>query len=353
MDRSGGAEMQVSKYNPFNGDKALKHVRYWQPIKEMLVPPPILVSLDLCGKCNLKCTFCNAGRVKDGTIMSRETMDRICRVLSNWRTKAVCLGGGGESSINPDMMYVVEKLNNIKIKVGLITNGVLFPRIIPRGLDWIGVSVDAATRETYKKIKGCDRFDRVIDNIQLLKGALPKTEITFKYLLHPLNEKEVYRAIQLASEIGCNRIHIRPGSYAWFDTKGKQFEFRERDYEDVESDVRLGKTVFEINGFTVHAVTEKFNRMFKPKLTFDKCYAGFTTCYFAPDGKVGLCCDRRGDRRMMLGNVDTIEALWGSKKHFEIINRVDVKKCPRCTYSHVNQIFENVIMEDRMMCDFI
>ena len=37
------------------------------------------------------------------------------------------------------------------------------------------------------------------------------------------------------------------------------------------------------------------------------------------------------------------------KKHKFIQQNIDIKFCPRCTYSNVNEIFENVIIEDKMM----
>jgi hypothetical protein len=40
---------------------------------------------------------------------------------------------------------------------------------------------------------------------------------------------------------------------------------------------------------------------------------------------------------------------WGSKKHWDIHSQIDVSACPRCTLGHVNEIFENVIIEDKML----
>ncbi len=45
--------------------------------------------------------------------------------------------------------------------------------------------------------------------------------------------------------------------------------------------------------------------------------------------------------------------MWGSQKHIDLVSDVNVRKCPRCTYSHINEIFENVIIKDNMGYYFI
>ena len=72
---------------------------------------------------------------------------------------------------------------------------------------------------------------------------------------------------------------------------------------------------------------------------------------------LGLCCDRRGDDLLMLGDslssVDDIASLWGSSKHWDIFDKIKVNECPRCTYQPHNKIFEHVIEDDNMTYRFI
>ena len=72
---------------------------------------------------------------------------------------------------------------------------------------------------------------------------------------------------------------------------------------------------------------------------------------------MGLCCDRRGDTLLELGqnvyDIKEVEHLWGSSKHWEIFDKIDVKDCPRCTYQPHNQIYEHVIKNDSMTYKFI
>ena len=73
---------------------------------------------------------------------------------------------------------------------------------------------------------------------------------------------------------------------------------------------------------------------------------------------MGLCCDRRGDTKLELLHdsldVEEIEKVWGSGRHWQIFDDIDVKtQCPRCTYQPHNQIYQSVIMDDSMTYKFI
>src|SRR4030042_2663759 len=79
---------------------------------------------------------------------------------------------------------------------------------------WVGVSVDAGTRETFKKIHNVDYFDKVIENLRLLvktkKETGSKIDIAYKFLITPENWHELYEACKLAKEIGVRDFHARP-----------------------------------------------------------------------------------------------------------------------------------------------
>lgn len=307
-------------------------------------------------QCNLKCRFCNADyeMKHSDTVMTRETIDSVVSLVEEWDTRAICLGGGGESLLNPNAVYAIEQLKKINVPVGVVTNGTTlnkFVDIIPT-LQWVGISIDAATADTYQIMKGVPGavFEKVCDNIRLItrKG----TEISFKFLIHPSNYKEIYQAAKLAKELGMNLIHFRPGDDPWFDRR-KEFGFTEEMVKEAKAQIEKARTELEDDTFKIFGVMHKFAMDWTPKKTFSKCHAIFTTCYISPTGNVGLCCDRRGDKALELGPVKDMPKLWGSEKHKALIDTICVDKCPRCTYSHVNEIFENVILEDKMLYYFI
>lgn len=344
------------KYNSFNSLKVLKHLEYWGPIVKGIIPPPIMVNLDCFNNCNLHCPHCNAKKkLEDKDIMSLDLINKIVDLFKFWGVKTTCVGGGGESSLNPNLRYLFENINKNGTKIGMVTNAVNINFLKDAAIycDWIGVSMDCSCEETFIKMKGINRFNTVINNIKsLVNIGIP--EITYKYLLHPDNINDIYDAVKLAKDLGCVSIHIRPGGYAWFEKpEDNKFIFTKKDIEKTILNIDRARSDFEDSSFKVFGITHKFSNDWKPKHNFSKCYAVGTNCVIYPNGEIGLCCDRRGDSNLTLGNIDNIKEVWGSKKHLDMIESINVNKCPRCTYSHINEIFENVIVTDKMKCNFI
>jgi MoaA/NifB/PqqE/SkfB family radical SAM enzyme len=341
------------KYNPFNSLKALVHVNYWGSVVKGDIKPPIFVSIDPCGVCNFKCPHCNAGQVLAGhsQMMSEDTAKKIVALLVQWKTKAVCIGGGGESLLNPNTYHLIDMLTEIGVSIGVVTNGSTIHNLNSlKKCTWVGVSVDAASALVYSKMKGVSEifFQKVLKNMREL--SLSVKELSFKFLLHPNNCHEVYEATKLAKDIGCSFIHIRPGADPWFDMGNKNFDFTCDSVKKVREDIQKAREDFESKIFRVYGITHKFSPELNVRHNFSQCRAVFTTCVIDATGAVSLCCDRRGDPALNLCSIEDAPAFWGGERHKEIAGQIVVDSCPRCTYSHVNEIFENVIINDKMMC---
>src|SRR5438067_647247 len=85
----------------------------------------------------------------------------------------ITLQGLGEPLLAPDLMAMVEYAVERGISVGFNTNGTLLnrpwaERLVEAGVDWIHVSIDGATADTFESIRDGARFDRVVDNLRIL-----------------------------------------------------------------------------------------------------------------------------------------------------------------------------------------
>lgn len=261
-------------------------------------------------------------------------------------------GGGGESLLNPYTGEFIQRLKSNGVKAGIVTNGTMIHKHIKdlRDCEWVGVSVDAGTQQTYEKVKGADKFNRVISNIEgLVKSAEYNNSplnspgrghgVSYKYLLRPETVGEIYTAARLAKEIGCRGMHIRPIAPSW-DKAGKAVDvFNEKDIYGFREQLKKARWL-ENKDFGIYGITHKFNGDFTPSHGFDKCNAMYMTSVIMPPtdkykGKLdtGSCCDNRGNdllTRRNLTSVSQIKDYWGSKEHRSLIDKVDVGKCPRC-----------------------
>src|SRR5919108_620325 len=78
--------------------------------------------------------------------------------------------------------------------------------LIESGLDEYRVSVDAATRQTYRRLRGVDQFDRVVANVRRLvelarerSGSAPRVSLWFTAARVNLHELPAF--VGLAAEL--------------------------------------------------------------------------------------------------------------------------------------------------------
>ena len=197
-----------SQYNSFNSYKGLawydshyKGIAKWFESAEL--PPPIELSLDPAHLCNFNCTHCNAQRYlvhnpeevpADKKIMTLEHLRKLIDFASAWGVRGVCIGGGGEPLMNKNVWHLPSYIAQKGMKSSFATNGSLINEEIAEEMmncRWVGVSVDAGTRETFQRVHGVDNFDKGISNLRLLvemkKRTGSKIDIAYKFLITPYN----------------------------------------------------------------------------------------------------------------------------------------------------------------------
>jgi pyruvate-formate lyase-activating enzyme len=354
----------------------LAQVPRWEKIKRgQLLPPPVLVTIDPTNLCNLKCEWCNARRVQETTPleMGWEMAEQLPMFLKDWGVEAVCIAGGGEPLLYSKIDDLIEGLVLEGIQVGVVTNGTRLDghfEALSKCV-WVGVSVDAGHPATYKNWKGVDEFQVVILQMTALVAYAKKVGgllasdslsygVTYKFLVTPDNMCDMARAARLARTIGCKNIHFRPAGRPWFrlnETGERVFDRADITAFNNEIEDVLG---FDDEWFGVYGATHKFDGNFQPSHPFDKCHAVFMTGVFSPaEGgyNFGLCCDRRGDDRMLLvkngHRLGLVRQVWGNEKHWAIHDSINLSDCPRCTYKPHNEIFEQVVLKDSMTWRFI
>jgi MoaA/NifB/PqqE/SkfB family radical SAM enzyme len=312
--------------------------------------------VDATNICNLKCTFCHYyefRKEQQRTVPSEELL-ALPDIIKKLGAYSVCFAGGGEPLLHPDAGLFMRKLKDIGINIDLVTNGVFIDKFIDDILyscRWVGISVDAATINTYKELKGGSQNDfvRVINNIRLIADRRKDNispSVGFKFLIHPINYMEILDAIRLARSIGADDFHGRPAYH-------RSIKWDEQIIEHALEQIIIGQNIFETQKFHVFGVTHKFDKTFIKKVV-DKCevtpIAGLT---FAADGFVYLCCDLRGEEMGRLCRWNEILDVWGSDKHKEMIKKIDPRKCPyRCTFNFYQEILDEVFRKDKMSYKF-
>lgn len=343
--------------NQFNSLKFLYHLKDYSEFIERngSLPPPALVSFDLANACNLKCEWCNSKAVLNGKpqFMGEEELHRWPHTLKCWGVQAVCIGGGGESLLNPYLGKFLEGLKHHDIETSVITNGTLTHRyydVLAECCRYVGVSVDCGREKTFQTLKG----GSLLNILAGIKNLMTKMdEVGYKFLIHPATYKELGLSARIARDIGVRRFHARP-----CDMKYSGYTWKEDQIKEANEEIEKIRELDRVD-FSVYTISHKFDPNMTPKKNFNRCWGGLLAPVIQPGGRVGFCCDRRGDEATDLDPLDLAEITtdiakrWGSPTHLAKVAAVNIACCPRCTYSPHSELIERVGIADEMMVNFI
>lgn len=182
----------------------LMKLLYW------LEPYPPYLEVEVTTKCNLRCVICEHTYWNEPERdMSFEDFKKIVDEFP--KLKWIGLTGIGESFLNKDflkMLYYV-KSRNIFVELYdtfFFIDDKVARELIKMGVDKIFASIDAATKETYERIRLGSNFDRVIQNVKHLaelksemKAYFPR--IGFHFVVNKLNLHEMPKYVQLVHEL--------------------------------------------------------------------------------------------------------------------------------------------------------
>ena len=142
--------------------------------------------------CNLKCTYCVARnklarlKEKDTGLSSFDVLNQLYEMPDYREKKLRILLANGEFLANRYCNEMIDIILKANWEVELLSNMTIYREKFAELLDsgkvrLISTSLDSGTRETYKRIKQRDMFDKVIDNFK--RYPIHKTDLVLKYIL--------------------------------------------------------------------------------------------------------------------------------------------------------------------------
>ncbi len=180
--------------------------------------PPIHIQLEHTTYCNLNCkTCCRSKFVTKPKYLGVENFQRILKQI---HPKKISLSGLGESFINPNIIKMIRLAKEHGCSINTTTNGTLLTpeicdQIVKSGLDLIKISIDGATRETYHRIRGEDKFLHVLDGIRSLTEAKKRLGtarpfVRLNYVMFKDNYHEIAKTVELVDKLGVDAIYFQP-----------------------------------------------------------------------------------------------------------------------------------------------
>lgn len=328
--------------------KLLRHSDRLDALRQGKFSAPVMVDIDpVDGVCNLDCDWCcqAASRSSRPTrIMAEETMQQLGPFCKAWGVKSWRIAGDSEPLLNKKISLLIESGYSHAMDMGLITNGVYLDRLTLsdlRRLNWLGVSLDAATAETWSSLKHAksEDFYRILENIKRARSLAPELDISIKFLRWSADENLSKTTFSIPIRKILKTGDLEPVLQG--NNKNEEAEFRRlAEYLGVNAILR-----------------DSYPRDFPLRYKFEKCVATPLGGVFDASHNFHLCCDARNVYVLTddytRENWQELPALWGGARHKEIIASIQPKNCLGCAKYRMNEVIEKYVFADVADNNFI
>lgn len=171
---------------------------------------PVYAWWDLTSACNFRCVHClyNDSEYSDNTDLSEKQSMKLADELINDFGLVEIMLTGGEIFLKPYLIKLVKKFKENNCAVRLMTNAALIndkqieelAKLLNPYTDVVQVSLDGACKETFKKIRRTDLFDKIVLNIEKMveKGL----KIVIACTVNSINYYEIEEIYKLVDSIG-------------------------------------------------------------------------------------------------------------------------------------------------------
>jgi wyosine [tRNA(Phe)-imidazoG37] synthetase (radical SAM superfamily) len=153
---------------------------------------PVSINLDLTSACNFLCSHCvDSMIINTGEYLKLEEIKETINVLHSNGLLSVILVGGGEPTLHKDFGEVARYIKGKGLEIGIVTNGSRLDKIAEiadrlREKDWIRISIDAAKKETFKKLhhpRTEVSLDRILKEAKKIKEINPVVSLGYSFVI--------------------------------------------------------------------------------------------------------------------------------------------------------------------------
>ena len=297
---------------------------------------PHTLYLETTNRCDSECqtclrTFNTLEPPKDLTLAEVQRLVDQFPVLER-----VVLHGIGEPLLNKQIFEIVAYLKTTGVTVLFNSDAISLTQkraaqLIDSGLDEYRVSMDAATRETYARIRGVDQFARVIRNVGYLVSLLqqqgcsrPRVSMWFTTLKTNLDELPAF--IRLAAQLGVPEVNAQrlvfygQGLAVQEQSLHRRLEEREQGLlGEAEAVAQQYGITFKASGATTPI--QSLNGAAPDQRPWAGCQRPWTLSYVTANGNVLPCCispwTTKSYRNLVLGNAFTTEFahVWNGERY--------------------------------------
>lgn len=262
----------VERLKIIHGERFIQYRKAWDKTCEGRVASeyPLFIEIGVNSDCNLCCKMCARHFDKNMNNkhinMPLELVDKIVSQCKEFRPPAILIGQDSECLLHPEIKEIVSRIKSIDpVDFFFITNGTLLDKAMSRFLidtevDRLQISIDASSRETYKKIRGgdLDVLERNIYNFLDIRRAMgkerPFLRLSFCKQSDNINEQEAFidKWIHVADMV----------DFQEYIDLSHVLELADREYKEYRCPDPFQRLVIDYNGNIYGCCCIGYNRHF-------------------------------------------------------------------------------------------
>ena len=270
---------------------------------------PIEVFLEPTNYCNIHCTMCPNDRLsRQKGFMDYDIFRNIIKQIKQY-SEVVTLHALGEPMMHPRIFEMIEYCKENGLVVMLSTNATLLTvekakMFIRSGVDYLTFALDAATKETYERIRKGAKYEKVLKNIENFMIEKKKTK------------SNVFVALQLVA--------------------------LEENKEEINDFIRQWKGNKQVNIIRIKPEANITSGELKDNVPSTPCIQVWRNLNINCDGSVVPCCFDN-DNKYVMGNVaeQSINDIWNSQRFRDFRKKQSMREidiCYRCDFGQPNKL---------------
>lgn len=163
-------------------------------------------------RCNSRCVSCDWWQSSGDTDLSLDEVRSLAHQLAELGTRLVVFSGG-EPLLRPDVFAMAEAFRTEGIALHLLTSGVALERHahdVAAYFSRVTTSLDAATADGYRRVRGIAAFDHVLDGLARVRSIAPAIPLTARATLHRHNFRDMPALVTLGKRLALDGLSFLP-----------------------------------------------------------------------------------------------------------------------------------------------
>ena len=289
--------------------------------------------------CNYRCIFCEwfspMMKLRNDILaphcpMNIDVYKKLVRELRELGTKVILMGNIEEPFMDTQLIEKIRFAKGHNLGCFIITNGSLInektaEKLVNLKLDYLNVSINAGTPETYPRIHTTETgetFERITSMVSLIeklkekkRASFPRTRLSM--VVCNRNYNDIVRFVGLCQEIGVRNALVKrlisPSKEI-----AEELELTSRQERETRNYLVEALKVAKKYDITVDMEWAEWMGSQKTQVRKrTSCYYGWLFTVIDANGDVHSCCFQDRSPPCTIGNIrkDNFSTLWFSKKY--------------------------------------